>query len=228
MNDGPIGISLTAMGLLYALLLVPLGLLWWLRLRRFTLDVVTSVLRMTIQLALVGLYLEVLFELSSALLTFLWLAVMMVVANFSVLRKAGLRRRTFFWPVLGGLAVGTLAVLLVFLLILVRPEPWHAARYAIPLSGMLLGNCLRGNILVLERFLGGIRRDRDAFLNYLSMGATQQEAARPFLREAVQAAFAPTVATMATMGIVSLPGMLTGQVLGGADPLGGTTTMADD
>ena len=81
------------------------------------------------------------------------------------------------------------------------------------------GNCLRSNVLSLERFYSGIRKNENEFMTYLMLGATLREAVRPYLRDAIKAAVNPSIATMATMGIVSLPGMMTGQILGGAMPM---------
>jgi putative ABC transport system permease protein len=85
--------------------------------------------------------------------------------------------------------------------------------------GMILGNCMRGNILALERFYSSIRRNEKEFITYLLMGATLREAVTPYMRESIRPALAPQLSTMATLGIVSLPGMMTGQILGGTSPL---------
>ncbi|MBN2701720.1 MAG: ABC transporter permease, partial [Methylothermaceae bacterium] len=105
---------------------------------------------------------------------------------------------------------------LVFLVI--RPPLIHDARYLIPLAGMILGNCLQANVIALERFYAAIRKNESEYLTFLLLGATRWEAVRPYFREAVKAAVNPTLASMATLGLVSLPGMMTGQILGGAEP----------
>jgi putative ABC transport system permease protein len=92
------------------------------------------------------------------------------------------------------------------------------ARYVIPIAGMILGNCLRANIVGIGRFYQEIRSSERAYLHSLAQGASLSEAVRPFVRDAFQAALAPTTATMATIGLVSLPGMMTGVILGGTDP----------
>ena len=84
---------------------------------------------------------------------------------------------------------------------------------------MILGNCMRTNIISLERFFSAISDNPKTWQTYLSLGATRFEAARPFIQKALKAAMAPTITTMTTMGIVSLPGMMTGQMLGGSVPL---------
>lgn len=211
-------IPLARFALLYLLLLLPLYFLRRLKLGLGS-EVLISVVRMSVQLFLVGIYLKYIFAINSLLLNILWIMVIMVVANLNILKKAGLAVKKLFWPSLAGVACGTLIVLGVFLFLVVRPTPLYDARYMIPLAGMLLGNCMNGNILSLERFYSGLRKSETTFLSYLLMGATLKEAVHPFMRDAIRSSLAPTIASMMTIGIVSLPGMMTGQILGGSFPL---------
>lgn len=213
-----VDLSVFSLIFMYALLLLPLVIFLHLRLGLVR-QTLISVLRMSIQLLLVGIYLKYIFAFNHAWLSLLWVAVMMVVANFSILNKAGMRRAPLFMRSLAGVAGSTLLVSGWFILAAIRPQPLHDARYLIPITGMVLGNCLRGNVLSMERFYSGIRKNENEFTTYLLLGATLNEAVRPYLRDAVRAAVNPSIATMATMGIVSLPGMMTGQILGGALPL---------
>jgi len=144
---------------------------------------------------------------------------MVIVANFSILKKSGLNRRRYFLLTFAGVAFSTALITGIFVMAIIGPSPIYDARYLIPIFGMILGNCMRGNILTLERFYSGIRENEREYLTYLMMGATRLEAVRPYMRHALTAAFAPQLSTMATMGIVSLPGMMTGQLLGGSVPL---------
>lgn len=212
-----IDIPLLRLALLYCTLLLPLHLLKRLGLRLNS-DILLSLGRMTIQLFLVGIYLKYLFEWNSIWLNTLWVTAVTVVANLNILRKTGLSRR-LFWPSFASIASATLSTVAFFLLVLIEPQPLYDARYLIPLTGMLLGNCLSGNVIALERFYAAIRSNETEYLSYLLMGASVREATTPFLRTAVNAALAPTIATMATIGIVSLPGMMTGQILGGSFPM---------
>ncbi|MCF7816279.1 MAG: iron export ABC transporter permease subunit FetB [Kiritimatiellales bacterium] len=211
-------LSIPAMLAMYALMLVPLAISFHLQLG-IVRETLLSLVRMTIQLLLVGLYLKYIFQLNNLLVSLLWLVVMLVVANVSILNKAGLKRRLFFWRSLAGVAASTMLASGWFILVAIRPDPIYDARYLIPITGMILGNCLRGNVLSLERFYSGIRKNENEFVTYLLLGASLREAVRPYLRDAVKASINPSIATMATMGIVSLPGMMTGQILGGAMPI---------
>jgi len=210
-------IELPRMALLYGLCLLP-----WLLLRMLGLllsrDIGISVLRMSVQLALVGFYLKWLFELNNPWFNGLWILVMLLVADFSILRRAGLKVRYFALVTFIAIAFSILfsAAFLVFWVI--RPALFYDARYIVPLAGMILGNCLQGNVIALERFYSALRKNENEYATFLMLGATRMEAVRPYFRDAIKAAINPTIAGMATMGLVSLPGMMTGQILGGSEP----------
>ncbi len=212
-----VDISPTRMMLLYGVAVLPWLLLWsaGLHLAR---ELWLSIVRMSVQLALVGIYLKYLFEINAPALNVLWIVVMLVVADFTILRRAGLRIRHFFLSTLAAIVAGTAFSVAYLLLLVIRPEPIYDARYLVPLAGMILGNCLQGNVIGLERFYSAIRKNENEYLTYLLLGATRREAVRPYFREALKASVNPTLASMATLGLVSLPGMMTGQILGGSEP----------
>ena len=201
------------------LLLFPALLLHRWKLLSLNRALLISVVRMVVQLMLVGLYLKYLFELNHAGINMLWLLVMVTVANISVLKGAGLSVSRMFWVTQFSLTLAIALVAGLFLWVLVKPQPFMDAQYLIPVAGMLLGNCLQGNIRALETFYEGIRTSESTFLSNLLLGATLVEATEPFLKKAMRSSLTPMLESMATLGIVSLPGMMTGQILGGASPL---------
>jgi len=211
-------ISLSGMATAYTLLLFPFAIILWYRLPILS-QTTVALLRMTVQLLFVGLYLEVVFDLNSFWLNGLWLLVMVAVADVTILRGCGLRVSRFGFPLFVALFVGAAVPLVFFIgLILMRPYVLDA-QYAIPIGGMILGNCLRADIIGIKGFYEAIWKNEKVFQHSLAQGARLQEAARPFLRDACEAALAPTVATIATIGLVALPGMMTGVILGGANPM---------
>lgn len=202
----------------YSLFLIPVLIFYIFRTGLVTATLVAAV-RMTLQLLFVGFYLEVIFELDHPALNTAWLAVMVMVAGFTILRRSELRLRYFLLPVFSGLIAG-LSVTIVFLLILVLQLPDPAtARYLIPLSGMILGNCLNTSIVGLRSWKQSLDQEKELYLFYLSCGATITEAMNPFITKALKDAFQPSVASIATIGLISLPGMMTGQILGGSNPI---------
>ena len=210
-------LGLPQMALLLGMVLVPwlgLGLIGL----RMSGQIGLGILRMILQLGLIGVYLKTLFTLNNPWLNGLWILVMLVVADLTILRRAGLRRRLFFLATFAAVTLSVLFSAAYLILLVIRPPLFYDAHYLVPLTGMILGNCLQGNVIALERFYSALRKNESEYLTYLLLGASRWEAVRPYLREAVYAAINPTVAGMATMGLVSLPGMMTGQILGGASP----------
>lgn len=213
-----IDIPLSGMIVIYSMLLLP-ALVFHLLALSLNRRMIFGALRMTAQLTLVGLYLGYIFRLNNIAINVTWLLVMIAVANTHTLKSAHLAVHRFFAGSFIAISLGIGVTLSVFVLIVIRPQPLYDARYLIPIGGMILGNCLRSNIITLERFFSALRTNKKEYQTSLSLGATTFEAALPFARDALKAAITPTVSTMATMGIVSLPGMMTGQLLGGAVPL---------
>ncbi len=210
-------IALPRMALLYGLCLLPWGLLWLLGLR-LSRDIAVSILRMSIQLALVGIYLKMLFDLNHPWLNGLWILMMLVVADLSILKRAGLKARYFALATFMAIASSILFTTAFLVILVIQPTHFYDARYIVPLAGMILGNCLQGNVIALERFYSALRKNENEYATFLLLGASRWEAVLPYFRDAIKAAINPTIAGMATMGLVSLPGMMTGQILGGSEP----------
>ncbi len=202
----------------YAMLIFPLSILLWKSVPLVGKSL-TAIARMTVQLLFVGLYLQVLFEWNHPLVTLAWLVVMLMVADGAILRGCGLKLSTFAPGLLGSLLVGTALPLVFFVGVIL----WHPdlldARLVIPIAGMIMGNCMSADIIGVRSFYSSVASGPKAYRLRLAQGATLREATGPYLKEALRASLAPTVARTATIGLVSLPGMMTGQMLGGAEPM---------
>ena len=176
-----------------------------------------SMIRMVVQLIFIGVYLAWIFELDNVLLNFLWIFVMAAVANTTILNHTGLKLKKFFlinYVVL----ITTVLVIQGMFLTVFDIKTIYSARYLIPLEGMVLGNILRCNIIGVERFFSEIKKRRDEYYLYISLGAESDEAVKSFWQSAYVTALKPQLASLATIGLVSIPGMMTGQMLGGSDP----------
>jgi len=213
-----VDISWVSLALSLILLAAPVAVVIALGLGRLR-EMLIAVVRMTVQLLLVGLLLVYLFDLNLPIVNVAWFFVMVAVASVTVVRGSGLRVRTLLVPSFVSILISGSAVLLFFTGILLGRETILDARYFIALGGMLVGNSLRGNIVAIGSFYEGVKRDENRYRYRLSVGARRIEALLPNLRASMRAAFAPTIATMTTTGIVALPGMMTGQILGGSSPL---------
>ncbi|MCQ8103623.1 ABC transporter permease [Methylomonas sp. SURF-2] len=210
-------ISLSRMIMLYGLCLLPWSLLWAIG-AGLSRDIGIGIARMTLQLGLVGVYLKTLFALNNPWLNAAWILIMLIVADFSILRRAGLKPRYFALSCFSAVAVSILLSSAYLVVLVIQPAHFYDARYLVPLAGMILGNCMQGNVIALERFYAAVGKNQTEYTTYLMLGASRWEALLPYFRQAVKSAINPSIANMATMGLVSLPGMMTGQILGGSDP----------
>ena len=175
--------------------------------------------RTVVQLLLVGYVLRLVFGLGSWPAILGMSAVMMIAAARAAVRRPS---RTFSGAFEGAfvtLLVTGLAVTVTVTAVIIGVEPWYQARYFIPLLGMILGNGLTGISLGLDTLLAGLVDRRHLVEADLALGATAWEAARPQVQEAVRRGMIPIINSMMVVGLVSLPGMMTGQILAGADPL---------
>ena len=143
---------------------------------------------------------------------------MITVAVFSAIKHSSIKISKVFIPSIISFSTATFLVIFYLNIVVIPLDNIFDARYLIVLGGMLLGNSLRGNIIGISTFYKNIKNDTKKYLYTLSLGASRYEALLPYFRESVQLAIKPSIASMATMGIVSLPGMMTGVILGGADP----------
>lgn len=180
----------------------------------------TASVRMVLQLLFVGYYLEYLFMYDSPWINAGWIMIMVLVADFATLDRSELKRKkSLLIPVFGATFLGIIVIDLFFLEAVIQLPKFLAAQYTIPITGMVLGNCLRSNVIGINAFYYSLQEHRERYQFFLSAGATRNEALRSFISEALQKSANPTLATMATIGLVSLPGMMTGQILSGSSPL---------
>lgn len=214
-NTPTIGISGLFAGIL--LLAPAIWLIWKLRLG-FNRDLLTGAGRMIIQLGFVGLYLSVIFKLDNVFVTVAYLGMMIFFAALSGIKNSSLRLRRFLAQTFVAMLIPTVSTLFYFNLAVVQVPDIFRADVMIPVGGMVLGNILKSNIVALKTFFTLLKREEKIYFYLLAAGATRNEALRPFVKEAVKTAMAPNLAMMATAGLVSLPGMMTGQILGGSDP----------
>ncbi|MEG1748171.1 MAG: ABC transporter permease [Tannerellaceae bacterium] len=201
----------------FVLLLIPLFILWYYRtgLVRTT---VVAVARMTAQLLFIGFYLKYLFEWNNPYINIAWVLGMILIAGQAALSRTKLPWRLLLLPVSVAFLTAITLVGGYFLGVVVELNPIFDARYFIPISGSLLGNMLSANVIALNAYFSGLQRERQLYYFLLGNGATRHEAQIPFIRTALLKSFNPTIANMAVMGLVALPGTMIGQILGGSSP----------
>lgn len=210
-----IGWSDLALG--FILLAIPFFILWYFKTGLLK-PAVISVIRMTVQLLLVGLYLEYIFKLNNMWVNLAWVLIMVIIATATTVKRSELNRRLYLIPVFVSLTISLIIVDVYFLGFVIKLDNLFEAIYLIPITGMLLGNCIRINILGLSSYYNKLQKEQILYKYALANGATIKEALFPYMRNSLKTSFAPTIATMAVVGLVSLPGMMTGQILGGSSP----------
>lgn len=179
-----------------------------------------ATVRMTLQLLFVGYYLEYLFEYDNPWINLAWIFIMVAVADVATIDRSELKRKkSLLLPIFGATFLGIIVIDIFFLELVIQLPKLLAAQYTIPITGMVLGNCLRSNVIGINAFYYSLNEHQERYRFYLASGATRSEALMPFFRDALKKSANPTLASMATIGLVSLPGMMTGQILSGSAPL---------
>lgn len=206
---------------LAALLVLLLAWLSW----RLHLGVERRVLiaaaRSTVQLMLLGLVLGKLFASTNPWLIGALALLMLCVAGLEVRARQQRRYRGLWSYGIGALSmfVSSFSITLLALTVIIGVEPWYQPQYLIPLLGMMLGNTMSGVAVALDQLTRGASNARAHIEARLLLGARWNEAIEEIRREALRAGLIPIINAMATAGLVSLPGMMTGQILAGSPPL---------
>ena len=215
-------VELSVADLAIAATLVLLLALLSIRLRsNISQQLIIAAMRTAVQLTLVGLVLKVLFANASFGWVMLMALIMLLVAGREVMARQ--ERRFKGWL---GYAVGTFSMFLssfavtVFALVVILGEdPWYTPQYAIPLLGMLLGNTMNGIAIAMDRLTHSAWEQRAVIEARLMLGERWDQAIAEYRRQAIRSGMIPIINAMAAAGIVSLPGMMTGQILAGAAPV---------
>lgn len=183
--------------------------------------ILISGLRMTAQLLLIGLVLKFLFARVSFPLVFVLSIFMLLVAGYEVWarQKRRLRGGTGYLISTGSMLVSSFSVTFLALTVMIGVDPWYTPQYAIPLLGMLLGNTMNGVALSSDRLTTEMYNQRGVIEQRLLLGQTWQEASADIRRDCMRTGMIPIMNSMAAAGVVSLPGMMTGQILGGSSPI---------
>ncbi len=218
------------------LVLVAIGVARWERLglaRRF----LVGAARATVQLVAVGYVLTALFAADRWWLVLLTLTAMLVAATQTAAARPGRGRKApakappagprsgpralgALWQASGlALLVGAGVTLAYVDAVVLRVHPWYDARHLVPLFGMILGNAMNGAALAAERLASELELRRGEVEAWLALGASPAQATAEASRQAMTAALLPAANALAVVGIVQLPGMMTGQILAGQSPL---------
>lgn len=195
-------------------------ILSWLSRLELEKDLGLGAVRAAVQLIAIGYALRVLFAAEHPALVFAVLAIMWIVAAWTSSRRAkhGPPARILFPYALGAIGASAVVALVPVFVLVVPPRPWFEARYVIPIGGMMLSSAMNVVAQVFERLFASSRAEAATLEQYLALGATPEQALAPYVKAALRSALIPTINGLVTVGLVSLPGMMTGQILSGTAP----------
>jgi len=183
-----------------------------------------NTMRMLIQLTAIGFILKFIFAQTSPWWTLGWAAIMLAVAGYEVMARQTYRLK-------GKQAYGLSTTTLLFvgfvctafaMGFLIHPDPWYSPRYILPILGMILGNTMSGIALGMETLTLAVKREQGVIEAQLLQGIPRFEALKSNMKQALKTGMMPIINAMAASGIVSLPGMMTGQIIAGVDPIDAT------
>lgn len=216
--SGIIKISSIRLALAYVFIIIVLSFIRYRGIKKEK-EIIISTFRMSVQLVLTGFVLKFIFSHPSPILSVIIVTAMEFFAIHTVIRKFRNRASADLKKIAAvSLLVGTSISLFYFLLVIVGLKPWFNPQYFIPIAGMIIGNSMTGVSLGMNSMIESMSV-RKAFVNEaLVLGASPKEASKEIVDKVFESAIMPTVNSMLGMGIVFLPGMMTGQILSGTVP----------
>lgn len=182
-------------------------------------ELILSTVRMTIQLILVGFILTFIFDNPSVWFSLIALMLMLTFAVINTYRRVGDVPRDMKKIVAVAMFTGNGITILYFIILVFRVEPWFQPQYFIPIAGMMIGNSMTGITLGIDGLITGVKDNRMVIENALMLGGKPSLVVKEITGRAFYQALLPTINSMMGMGIVFLPGMMTGQILAGAPPM---------
>lgn len=182
-------------------------------------DLIWGSIRAFIQLMAVGYILQAVFDLRRWYLVMLIILIMTVIAGYNAYSRQKSRWPGLFLILWVSIGFGSIVTILTVTGLILRIKPWFLPQYIIPIAGMIIGNAMTGAALAANRLSSEMTQHRLEIETALALGATSRQASALYLREALKTAMMPTINSMMIVGIVQLPGMMTGQIIAGAPPL---------
>ena len=216
--DSLIELDLTDLVWGLGLMAIAIGLSSWQGLG-LEMSLAIATVRTVIQLLGVGYILAIIFALNDPFAVLAVLLVMLTIATITARNRISKKIPQLLYVVFGAIFFSTALTLSYTNLLIIQPESWYEPQYLIPLAGIVLGNAMNGAAIAGERLVSTINSSRLEIETHLSLGATPQQAVATYRKDAIRAGLIPTLNQMMVVGVVTLPGIITGQLLSGIDPL---------
>ena len=182
-------------------------------------DLLIGTIRTFLQLALLGYVLKAVFSINDPLIVLLLFSIMIFFAAKIISGRVQEKRVSYFLPVLASMFLSYMIINMFVMSIIVKVEPWYYPVYFIPIGGMIIGNSMNAISLSINSWFKGLKKDRDRVELFLSLGASPKESTDHHFMESIKSGMIPSINALMSVGVVSIPGMMTGQILAGIDPL---------
>ena len=178
-----------------------------------------AVVRMMVQLSVMGGLLWLLYRFNSVWLNLLWLLLLVVAAAFLMVSRTQIRSRILFLPACISMFVSVLAVSAYILFVVLRPESPMSAQWFVPVTGVLMAHVLMTNIHAVRTYFDSLRQDSQPYYTLLGNGASRLKALTPYFTRALKSMTVPAMASLSAMGLFVLPMLLSGLLMGGMPPV---------
>ena len=216
--SGLIRLDILDLALALGMMAIAIGLSAWERLGlEWSLAIAAG--RTVLQLLVVGYILEFIFALNNPWAVLAVLLVMLTIAAIVARNRISKKYPALLPLVWGSILVSTSLTLCYTNLLVIQPASWYEPQYLIPLAGIVLGNAMNGAAIAGERLVSTFNASKLEIETHLSLGATPEQAVAQYRKDAIKAGLIPTINQMMVVGIVTLPGIITGQLLSGVNPL---------
>ncbi|MGP5100141.1 ABC transporter permease [Psychrobacter celer] len=216
-DDMQIFLTYGDIALASSLILIVLMVSWRLRLY-LTKTLLMAALRTVVQLSFIGLILAWVFAREQWYEVLSILTIMTLIAGSAAKNRVKRRYKGLFIDTLLAVSVSAVLVTAIAILVILEVQPWYTPQFVIPILGLILGNSLTAISLTSNQLINAFYEQQARIEMMLSLSATPFEAVHEQIRTAIINGMTPTLNSMLVVGVVSLPGMMTGQILAGADP----------
>ena len=218
MNNALINISWVHVGITTVFILLAGACSLYLRLSMAR-DLLVGTIRTFLQLFLLGYVLKIVFDIKNPWIIFSLFTFMIIFAAITISGRVKEKQVPYFLPVLASIFLSYTVINVFVMTVIIQVKPWYQPVYFIPIGGMIIGNSMNALAISINSWFEGIKKERDRIELYLSLGASPAESTADNYRDAVRAGMIPSINALMTVGIVFIPGMMTGQILAGIEPL---------
>ena len=204
-----------------SLLVLLMGAVLWLNGFPHVRQYYWAVVRTIAQLSFMGIWLSWVFYADNPIWVALVGLIMLLAAGYEIAKRQQYRftqNRSIFIGLVS-LSLTAFVLLIFTLTLIIRPEPWYQPQYLIPLLGMLLGNSMTAIGVGMDNLTRNAHQMRNKIEAQLALGYTAKESMKFIKQQSLHASMIPVINMLVAAGIISLPGMMTGQILAGADPM---------